>query len=68
VANRPAAGKVRAESRLRDRIDAIMAHEDIESLTGDDDLAEAIAPDTKFPITDEARQILRAIRGNPREL
>src|SRR4029077_9827056 len=65
--NRPAVGKVLAKSRLRDRIDAIIAHEDAESLTGDHDLAEATAPDTTLPITDGARQILRAIRGNPRE-
>ena len=29
--------------------------------------AEATAADTRLPITDGARQILRAIRGNPRE-
>ena len=63
----PEAGNVWAKSRLRDRIDAIIAHEDAESLTGDHDLAEAMAPDTTLPITDGARQILRAIRGNPRE-
>jgi hypothetical protein len=67
LANRPEAGNVWAKSRLRDRIDAIIAHEDAESLTGDHDLAEAMAPDTTLPITDGARQILRAIRGNPRE-
>ena len=38
-----------------------------ESLTGDHDLAEAMALDTLLPITDGARQILRAISGNPRE-
>src|SRR5208337_2196177 len=67
MANRPEAGEVWAKSRLRDRIDAIIAHEDAESLTGDHDLAEAMAPDTTLPITEGARQILRAIRGNPRE-
>jgi hypothetical protein len=36
-------------------------------LTGDHDLAEAMAPDTTLPITDAARHILRAIRGKPRE-
>ena len=67
MANRPEAGEVWAKSRLRDRIDTIIAHEDAESLTGDHDLAEAMAPDTTLPITEGARQILRAIRGNPRE-
>ena len=67
MANRPEAGAVWAKSRLRDRIDAIIAHEDAESLTGDHDLAEAMAPNTTLPITDGARQILRAIRGKPRE-
>jgi hypothetical protein len=66
MANRPEAGEVWAKSRLRDRIDAIIAHEDAESLTGDHDLAEAMALDTTLPIRDGARQILRAIRGNPR--
>lgn len=41
-----------------------MAHEDSESLTGDHDIAEAMAPETTLPITDGAR---RAIKGNPRE-
>ena len=67
MANRPEAGEVWAKSRLRDRIDAVIAHEDAESVTGDHDLAEAMAPDTTLPITEGAGQILRAIRGNPRE-
>jgi hypothetical protein len=68
MAKRPEAGAVWAKSRLRDRIDAVIAHEEAESLTGDHDLAEAMAPETALPITNEARQILRAIRGKPREL
>jgi len=67
MANLPGVRQVRAKSRLRDRIDAIIAHEDAESLTGDHDLAEAMAPDTTLPITNGARHILRAIRGKPRE-
>ena len=55
MANRPEAGEVWAKSRLRDRIDAIIAHEDAESLTGGHDLAEAMAPDTTLPITEGAR-------------
>jgi hypothetical protein len=67
MANRPEARDVWAKSRLRDRIDAVIAHEDAESLTGDHDPAEALAPNTTLPITDGARHILRAIRGKPRE-
>jgi hypothetical protein len=67
MASRPEAGPVWAKSRLRASIDAVIAHEEAESLKGDHDLAEAMAPDTALPITDEARQILRAIRGKPQE-
>jgi hypothetical protein len=63
LANRPETGQVCAKSRHRDRIDAVIAHEEAESLTGDHDLAEAMGPDTALPITDEARQILRVSRG-----
>ena len=63
--NRPEAGAVWAKSRLRDRIDAVIAHEDAESLTGDHNFAEAMAPNTTLPITDGARHILRVIRGKP---
>ncbi len=67
MANRREAGAVWAKSRLRDRIDAVIAHEDAENLTGDHDFAEAMAPNTTLPITDGTRHILRAIRGKPRE-
>jgi hypothetical protein len=67
MANHPEAGQVWARSRLRDRIDAIIAHEDAESLTGDHDRAEVMAPDTALPITEGARHILRTIRGKRRE-
>ena len=69
MANRPEAGAVWARSKLRDRIDAIIAHEDAESQTGDHDhdLAEVMAPDSALPITQAARRILRAIRGKRRE-
>ncbi len=63
MTNHPGAGQVWARSRLRDRIDAIITHEDAESLTGDHNLAEAMAPDTALPITEGARHILRTIRG-----
>ena len=68
MAHRPQARELWAKSRLRDTIDAIIAHEEAESLTGDHNVAEAMAPDTALPITDEARLILRAIRGKPPEL
>jgi hypothetical protein len=67
MADRPEANAVWAKSRLRDRIDAVIAHEEAESLTGDHNLAEAMAPDTTLPITDGARHILRAIWKTPRE-
>ncbi len=67
MANRPEARQVWAESRLRDRIDAIIAHEDAESLVRDHDLAEAMAPNTTLPTTHGSRQIVRAIRSRPRE-
>jgi hypothetical protein len=35
--------------------------------SSDHDFAEAMAPNTTLPITDGARQILRAIRGKLRE-
>jgi hypothetical protein len=66
MASRPEAGSIWAKARLRDRIDAVIAHEDAESLTGDHDIAEAIAPDTTLPIREGARRILRAIRGGSR--
>ena len=67
MVNRHEAGAVWAKSMLRDWIDAVVADEDAESLTGDHDFAEAMAPETTLPITDRARHILRAIRGKPRE-
>jgi hypothetical protein len=62
-----------AKGRLRDRMDAVIAHEDIEGLrvaAGDKPkaalaVAVAQAPDSPRPISEGARRILRAIR--PRE-
>jgi hypothetical protein len=59
-----------ARGRLRDRMDAIIAHEDIEGLrvAAGEELkaahaaADALAPDTPRPIREGARRILRAIR------
>ncbi len=49
------------KSRLRDRIDAVIAHEHHESLGLSHAEAVALAPDTPLPIRDGARRILRAI-------
>jgi hypothetical protein len=67
MAARPEAAPVWVRVRLRDRIDAIIAHERIESMTGDHDLAEATAPDTTLPIMEGARRIFRTIRGGSLE-
>jgi hypothetical protein len=57
------AGKLWASSRLRDRQDALIAHEDAEwRMGGDHDAAVRVAPDTVLPISDKAREILRAMR------
>jgi hypothetical protein len=66
MSKRLKAGPVWAKSRLRDRIDAIIAHEVAESQTRDHLAAEAMAPDTPLPITERARHLLRVIReGSP---
>jgi hypothetical protein len=59
-----------AKGRLRDRMDAIIAHEDIEGLrvaAGEETkaahaVAVAEAPDSPLPIGEGAKRILRAIR------
>lgn len=56
------AGKLWAISRLRDRLDALIAHEDTEWRTGDHDEAVKTAPETELPITESAREILREMR------
>ncbi len=48
-------------ARLRDRIDAIIAHEWIEHDLRDHEAALKAAPKTDLPISDEARRILRAM-------
>jgi len=58
------AGKVWAKSRLRDRWDALVAHEDAEwRMGGDHDAAVKTAPETDLPISDKARQILVEMRN-----
>ena len=57
------AGKLWASSRLRDRQDALIAHEDAEwRMGGDHDAAVRVAPDTELSISEKAREILRAMR------
>jgi hypothetical protein len=49
------------KSRLRDRIDAVIAHEYEESIAGTHEGAEVRAAVTALPIRENARRILRAI-------
>jgi hypothetical protein len=64
-------GKVWRQSRLPDRIQAIIAHEKAEYENhSDHELALIAAPETKLPISHGAREILRAMesgwKGYPR--
>lgn len=54
------------KSRLRDRLDAIIAHEYVEFLTSSHAEAEACAAETDLPISDRARDLLRVIGGRSR--
>lgn len=57
------AGKLWAGSRLRDRWDALTAHEDTEWREGGDhEAAVWKAPETELPISDRARRSLISIR------
>ena len=47
-----------AKSRLRDRIDAVIAHELAEGQTGTHEGAEALAADTDLAVAEGARRIL----------
>jgi hypothetical protein len=53
--------RVFAKARLRDRIDAIIAHEFEEDRLGTHELALKHAMKTELPISDGARRILRAM-------
>jgi hypothetical protein len=57
----PEVGTIWAKSRLRDRIDAVIAHEVAEAKTGTHEGAEALAAETDLPVSEETRRILRAI-------
>jgi len=63
----PRAATVWAKSRLRDRIDAVIAHEQQEGLGLSHDETVRRAADTPLPITQGARRILRAITDTERE-
>jgi hypothetical protein len=54
-------GRVWPKARLRDRIDAIIAHEWVEDQLGDHNLALKAAPKTELPVSDGARRILKAM-------
>ena len=62
----PEIGNTWAKSRLRDRIDAVIAHEVAESETGTHEGAEALAALTRLPVSEGARRILRAIARRSR--
>lgn len=57
----PEASALWAKARLRDRVDSVIAHEHEEGLTGSHDDAVRRAAETKLPISEPARRILRAI-------
>lgn len=62
----PAAGgaaRTWSRARLRDRIDAVIAHEYEECLRGTDQAARQHAPTTGLRISDQARAILRQMAG-----
>jgi len=54
-------GRIWPKARLRDRIDAIIAHECEEDRLGSHEAALKQAPKTDLPVTDGARRILRAM-------
>jgi hypothetical protein len=62
----PEVGKTWAKSRLRDRIDAVIAHEVAESQTGTHEGAEALAAKTTLAVSEGTRRILRAMAGRTR--
>jgi hypothetical protein len=62
----PEVGKTWAESRLRDRIDAVIAHEVAEGQAGTHEGAEARAAETELPVSQGTRRILRSMAGRNR--
>ena len=64
----PEASRVWAKSRLRDRIDAVIAHEHLEAQGVAHDEVVQRAPDSELPIREKARRILRSMaEGAKRE-
>jgi hypothetical protein len=63
----PRAAKVWAKSRLRDRIDAVIAHEQQEGLGLSHEETVILAVNTPLAITEGARRILRAIAVTERK-
>lgn len=59
----PEVSEVWIAARFRDRLDASLAHEYEESAIGSHERAVDCAPDTKLPISDNARHLLRIIAG-----
>ena len=59
----PGVGTTWAKSRLRDRIDAVIAHEIAEGRAGSHEGAEALAAGTEWPVSEGARRILRLDGG-----
>jgi hypothetical protein len=57
----PEVGKLWARSRLRDRVDAVIAHELAEAQTGTHEGAEALAAATDLAVSEGARRILKAM-------
>ena len=62
----PDVGMTWAKARLRDRIDAVIAHEVAEGQAGTHEGAEALAAVTELRISDGARKILRSITRRTR--
>ena len=54
-------GRIWPKARLRDRIDAVIAHEWAEDKALDHDTALKAAARTELPVTDGARRILKAM-------
>jgi hypothetical protein len=57
----PEATKIWANARLRDRIEAVTAHEDLEARGVPHDEVVQRVPDTDLPIGENARKILRSM-------
>ena len=66
MAGKPAE-RVWPKARLRDRLDAVIAHEYEEARGGGHAAALVRGPDTELPIREDARILLRSMRGDPRE-